>query len=95
MIRHVVLMKLQENDPGALESGLEALRKLPDQVPEAINFTVGRNVCDRDQSFSHCVGVDFESLATLDRYLKHPAHVAAVQLLAPLLEAKIVADYEI
>jgi hypothetical protein len=95
VIRHVVLFNVRD-DEKAIDASIEALNKIPGNVPEAVNFTVGRNLCERDQAYGLCVVVDFADMAACDRYLIHPVHVAAVNLMKELgvVKSKAIVDFE-
>lgn len=96
MIKHVVTFTLKDMSPEQEEKLLAAFRALDGQIPEVKSFTMGRNISDRDQTYTHCLVSEFEDMEAVGRYLKHPAHVAAIEEhLAPVMERRAVIDYEV
>lgn len=94
MIKHVVAFRLKEVSAEQEEALLQAFRALEGQIPEIRSFTIGRNVSDRDQSYTHCLVAEMDDMDAVGRYLVHPAHKAAVDdHLAPIMEHRIVVDY--
>lgn len=95
MIKHVVAFKLKPMPAEQEEALLAAFRGLMGQIPELRSFTMGRNVSDRDQSFTHCLVSEMDDMAAVGRYLVHPAHKAAIDdHLAPVMEHRMIVDYE-
>lgn len=96
MIKHIVCFTLKDMPAEQEEKLLAAFRALERLVPEVKAFTMGRNISDRDQTYTHCLVSEFEDMAAVGRYLQHPAHVAAVkEHLEPVLEKRAVVDYEV
>jgi hypothetical protein len=94
MIKHVVAFRLKEVSAEQEAAMLAAFRALEGQIPELRSFTIGRNVSDRDQSYTHCLVAEMDDMDAVGRYLVHPAHKAAVDdHLAPIMEHRIVVDY--
>jgi hypothetical protein len=94
MIKHVVAFRLKEVSAEQEDAMLAAFRALEGQIPELHAFTIGRNVSDRDQTYTHCLVAEMDDMDAVGRYLVHPAHKAAVDdHLAPIMEHRIVVDY--
>ncbi len=94
MIKHVVAFRLKDVSAEQEDAMLQAFRALEGQIPELRSFTIGRNVSDRDQTYTHCLVADMDDMDAVGRYLVHPAHKAAVDdHLAPIMEHRIVVDY--
>lgn len=94
MIKHVVAFRLKDVSAEQEEALLQAFRALEGQIPELRSFTIGRNVSDRDQTYTHCLVAEMDDMDAVGRYLVHPAHKAAVDdHLAPIMEHRIVVDY--
>jgi quinol monooxygenase YgiN len=97
MVEHVVLFKLK---PEATEQQrramLEGLRGLRQAVPGVVDLSCGTNFSDRSQGHEIGLVVRFTDRSALEAYLPHPAHRAVVeQLIRPISDGVIVADYEI
>lgn len=94
MIKHVVAFRIKEVPAEQEEALLAAFRALGDQIPELHSFTVGRNLSDRDQTYTHCLVAEMDDMDAVGRYLVHPAHKAAVDdHLAPIMESRVIVDY--
>jgi hypothetical protein len=97
MIRHLVLFKLNEGvrrDEARVVAGARAFTALGALVPEVSSWECGWNVTDRPIAYDFAINSSVEDIDALHRYLKHPAHEAAV---GPWSEfaSWVVADYEI
>ena len=96
MIKHIVTFQLQPMPFEQEEALLSAFRGLLGTVPEIRAFTMGRNISDRDQTFTHTLVADFDDMAAVGRYLVHPAHEAAIaQHLKPVMISRNIIDYEV
>ena len=96
MIKHVVAFQLEGMSETQEAAMLEAFRALEAQIPELKSVSMGRNVSDRDQTYTHCLVTEMDDMAAVGRYLVHPAHQSAVtEHLQPFMKARAVIDYEI
>lgn len=95
MIKHIVTFKLRGNAAErrqASESFRDALLALPAKIDCLRAMEVGINenpVEDWDVVLTATV----DTLADVETYAKHPAHVAAAAIIAPLREARACVDY--
>jgi hypothetical protein len=93
--RHVVLLTLRpetEADDGILE----ALRALPDQIPEVRDYVVGVDLGLGADNASVAVVADFDDRAGWEVYRDHPAHRRVVdQLIAPRLVARAAVQHDV
>ena len=95
MIKHVVAFKLKPMPAEQEEALLSAFNALSGQIPELHALTMGRNVSDRDQTYTHCLVSELDDMAAVGRYLVHPAHEAAIKdHLAAVMESRMIVDYE-
>ncbi len=94
MIIHVVLFKLKDRSPEAVEKVAEALRGLEGAVPVIRSLEVGVDVLRSARSFDVSLTVRFDSLADLEEYQNHPEHVKVAGYIATVREAAAVVDYE-
>ncbi|WP_317930165.1 Dabb family protein [Halioxenophilus sp. WMMB6] len=86
MIKHVVLIKLKADyDPQQLQSLIEKLDALIDEVPTLKRFDHGKNAAGEGGKFDYGVVAEFDSMADCQAYLVHPAHQAAGAVLMPLI----------
>ena len=96
MIDHLVLFTVNEDaSTEDVEDMLESLRALRSNVPSVIDFSVGENFSDRGGPYTHGLFARFQTPDDLQAYLKHPAHLAAVEKLNTLADPnRIVVDYD-
>ena len=96
MVRHVFLWKVA---PGADPDHIvEILNALPAQVPGALHWSIGAHQGAPGASgdvWDYGLVCDFESYEALEAYSQHPEHLAAVERLLPMFEARAVCDFEL
>ena len=101
MIRHVVMFKFLPEADGRTKAEnvamtAERLRALPATIPEILHSEVHIGAPEAaDTNCDLLLISDFESFEALERYLKHPAHVAIGGFMRPLRESRAAVDYEI
>lgn len=94
MIKHVVCFTLDEMPEEQEAALLAAFNGLLGVIPEIKAFTMGRNVSDRDQTYTHALVSEFEDMDAVRRYLVHPAHEAAIaNHLKPVMRGRAIVDY--
>jgi hypothetical protein len=96
MLRHVVLFKFKDGTSAADVKKVEdAFSKLPSQIKEIAAYEWGTNNSPENlnQGFTHCFFVSFKSDSDRGVYLPHPAHLAFVEVLKPVLDKVLVIDY--
>ncbi|MDE6142746.1 MAG: Dabb family protein [Muribaculaceae bacterium] len=97
MVKHVVSFKfkgtVEERKNIALKFA-EALIALPDQIDELIGMEVGinENPAESWDLVLTATAASFEDVAT---YSAHPAHIAAVKIIAPYKEDRACVDYTV
>jgi hypothetical protein len=95
MIKHVVAFKLKPMTPEQEEALFTAFHALKDQIPELHSYSIGRNVSDRDQTYSHCLVAECDDMEAVGRYVAHPVHKAVTETyLYPFMESRMIVDYE-
>lgn len=96
MIQHVMLWTYRENVPQAERAHIESeLAALPTRVPSLLRVEYGPVVGGRNQSFSHCFVMHFESMDGLNEYVAHPAHIAFAGPFRAACVSQVVADFEV
>jgi Stress responsive A/B Barrel Domain len=97
MLRHLVLLSFKpEAAAGDIDAVIAAFVVLRDQVPTVRGLEWGPNVSPEGltQGYTHAFMLSFDDAAGRDTYLPHPAHLAFVERLKPVLAAVLVIDYE-
>jgi Stress responsive A/B Barrel Domain. len=80
MIRHLVLFKLNdgvERDEPRVIAGVEAFRRLGEQIPELDSWECAWNITDRPIAYDFAINSAVADADALKRYVEHPAHAAA------------------
>lgn len=96
MIKHIVIMKVRSGvAPSQVEAMLEALNRLPQEVPGVQNWTLGKNFSADYPDNHYALVCEFETPAALDLYMKHPYHMGIrKEHTHPTLESRSIVDYE-
>lgn len=95
MVKHVVTFKFKGSDEERKKVAIEfakALRALPDQIDELKSIEVGINA-NPNESWDLVLTATADSLEDVAVYSAHPAHVAAVKIIAPYKESRACVDY--
>lgn len=97
MIKHVVTFKFKGSAEQRRDVSLkfaEALWELPELIPELLDIEVGINVNPKE-TWDLVLTASAKSLEDVAIYSAHPAHQAAVALIAPYKEDRACVDYEV
>lgn len=97
MVKHIVTFKFKGNDEerqNVARQFAEALVALPDQIEELKSIEVGINHNPKE-TWDLVLTATAETLEDVAKYSAHPAHVAAVQIIAPYKEDRACVDYTI
>lgn len=97
MIRHTVFFTFKSDAPKeACEALLREYVTFPQIHKKMRNFTLGKNISQRDQAFQFAFNVDFDTEQDLKDYLnsrEHEEHV--VERFRPLISARAIVSYEV
>lgn len=89
-LRHIVTLTFRDDTPAEqVESIADALRELPDQIPELRSCVVGVDAGLSKGNASIAVVADFDDVAGWEAYRDHPAHQAVItQRITPVLTSR-------
>jgi hypothetical protein len=96
MVKHIVAFKLTGTDEERREVALkfkEALLALPEQIEVLRSMEVGINE-NPNETWDVVLTAVVDTMADVEVYAKHPAHVAAASLLAGHKGDRACVDYE-
>ncbi len=96
MIKHIVAFKLKgtpDERRKASEAFRDALLALPRQIDVLEKMEVGINE-NPNESWDVVLTATVPTMADVETYAKHPAHVAAAAIIAPLKENRACVDYK-
>lgn len=100
MVKHIVCFKLKDHAEGApraenarmLKTRIEAMRGV---IPGMLELEVGLNFEPSDAAYDLVLYSVFETRAALAAYQSHPAHLAVVDVLRRVRDARVVVDYDV
>lgn len=95
MVKHIVTFRLRgtnEERRYAAEVFRDMLMALPQKIEVLRSMEVGINE-NPAESWDVVLTATVDTLADVDVYAKHPAHVAAAAIIAPLKDARACVDY--
>lgn len=96
MVKHVVMFKLSGTVAERREIAMrfkDALEALPEQIEVLRSIEVGINE-NPAETWDVVLTAIVDTMADVDVYARHPAHVAAAGLLAGHKEARACVDYD-
>ena len=96
MVKHIVSFKLTGTAEERMEVALKfkaALDALPEQIEVLRSMEVGIN-SNPNETWDVVLTAVVDTMADVDVYAKHPAHVAAAGLLAGHKDSRACVDYE-
>jgi 2,3-dihydroxy-p-cumate/2,3-dihydroxybenzoate 3,4-dioxygenase len=96
VIKHIVCFSFKpEVSAAEVDATLAALNALPGQIPWVKNWSLGKNLSDRERTYTHALCCDFADMDELNNYLRHPAHdQLAREKLVPQWSQRVIMDYE-
>lgn len=95
MVKHIVTFKLKGSDEERRAAALKfkaALEALPEQIDVLRAIEVGINE-NPSETWDIVLTATVDTLADVETYAKHPAHVAAAGTIAACKEARACVDY--
>ena len=95
MVKHIVTFKFKGTESERKEVAkkfAEALLALPEQIDELKGMEVGINE-NPAESWDLVLTATADTLEDVAKYSAHPAHVAAVQIIAPFKDSRACVDY--
>lgn len=97
MVKHIVTFKFsgsREERDNACQWFKSALLALPEQIDCLLSIEVGINE-NPAESWDLVLTASVPTMADVEIYAKHPAHVAAAGLVKPQIEARACVDYNV
>ena len=97
MVKHIVTFKLKGSDEDRRDAALRfkaALEALPAQIDVLHSIEVGINE-NPAETWDVVLTAIVDTLADVDIYAKHPAHVAAAGIIAGCKESRACVDYTV
>jgi hypothetical protein len=84
MIRHIVLVKAQEDAVGQLEQAFQQIGRLVNRLDGALSYAYGPSDSPEhiERGYTHGLVIDFADLGALHNYSVDAEHVAAGAVIA-------------
>lgn len=95
MVKHIVTFQLEGSDSerrAASEAFRDALMTLPDRIPVLQSMEVGIN-SNPSEDWDLVLTATVPTMADVEIYARHPAHLAAAAIIAPFKKARACVDY--
>ena len=95
-LKHAVFFKFKDDaSPDAVRKVEQAFAEQPYKIDsiKAFEWGINNSPEGKDDGFTHCFMVTFDSEAGRGEYLPHPAHTAFVEVLKPVLDKVRVLDF--
>ncbi|MBD5208177.1 MAG: Dabb family protein [Bacteroidales bacterium] len=97
MVKHIVSFKFKGEPEIRLDYARkfkDALMALPAQIDCLESMEVGINE-NPAESWDLVLTAVVPTMADVEKYAKHPAHVAAASIIAPVKDSRACVDYEV
>jgi hypothetical protein len=94
MIRHIVLFRFDDPTQDFLDTVVERLFDLKNQIAEIQFIEAGINK-NPNEKYHLALTVDVADLNALSKYANHPKHIEVAQLIRQKLAERACVDYEI
>lgn len=94
MITHVVLFRLKDRSPEAVEVTKQVLLNMRGRIPELLDVEVGADQLHSERSFDIALITHHESWAGLDAYQVHPVHQEVGVHMKQVIDRSVSVDYE-
>lgn len=96
MFRHVVMFSFADGTTDEQKEAIrDALRRLPEIIPEVRAYRFGDDLGLRDDNFDFVLTADFDDLDGFLAYRDHPDHQKAVaEFIAPTVKRRAAVQFE-
>ncbi|MHC2999757.1 Dabb family protein [Microbacterium sp. HJ5] len=96
MIRHVAVFRfVPDFTAHERDRWMALVRALPGSIPELRRISIGADVVHGPSSHEIALVADFDDLAGLDAYTRHPAHAEILAISGPVKTSLATVDFEI
>jgi acetate kinase len=95
MITHVVLFKLKDRSPEAIEATMQVLNNMKGKIDVIQDMAVGKDVLHLERSYDIALIVKFNKLDDIKIYDTHPLHEEVKLHMSKVLDGRSVSvDFE-
>ncbi len=97
MLKHIVMMKLEDREPAKKEFNqkrlVAMLEDLKEHIPTINKMEVGTNFSTRPTAMDLILLTEFKGEKELDEYRVHPKHQKVLELISEVVDEIKVVDY--
>lgn len=93
-LTHVVLFKLKDRSPKAVEKTAHLLRSMKGKIAQLQGIEVGVNVVSSPRAYDIALITRFASLADMETYQVHPIHQGVLAHMREAMAAAVAVDFE-
>jgi len=93
-LTHVVLFKLKDRSPEAVEKTAHVLRSMEGKIAALQGIEVGVNVVPSPRAYDIALITRFASLADMELYQVHPIHQGVLAHMREVMEGAVAVDFE-
>lgn len=93
-LTHVVLFKLKDRSPEAVEKSAHVLRSMAGKIAPLQAIEVGVNVVPSPRAYDIALITRFASLADMELYQAHPIHQGVLAHMREVMETAAAVDFE-
>lgn len=93
-LTHVVLFKLKDRSPEAVEKTAHVLRSMEGKIASLQGIEVGVNVVPSSRAYDIALITRFASLADMELYQSHPIHQGVLAHMREVMETAVAVDFE-
>ncbi|SEB57118.1 Dabb family protein [Paenibacillus sp. GP183] len=95
MITHVVLFKLKDRSPEAIEATMQVLNNMKGKIDVLLDMEVGKDVLHLERSYDIALIAKFNKLEDIQIYDVHPLHEEVKSHMSRVLDGRSVSvDFE-
>lgn len=95
MVKHIVLFKFMVDKKSSnMNTLIEKLRKLPEQIDLIRSYEVGENVIEGPRNYDVALVSTFDTLTDLKEYANRDPHTEFIEYMKTCVEDVKVLDYE-
>lgn len=94
MLTHIVLFKLNDKSEETIQKTKNLLLGLKEQIPCLKFIEVGVDIAHSERSYDIALYTKFDSMADMEAYQVHPAHLKVLEHIKLVKEAAVAIDYE-
>ena len=94
MIRHIVLIKIKDENKSELPQLVKAFYGMKGKIEGMLDLEAGQDILHSERSYDLALITVFDSRATFDAYQTHPVHLPVKKRMHEVRETSVACDFE-